>query len=100
MILSAIFIVLIFLYRLVSARLEKTVFTVPILLTDAGIVVLFLLPELRDRETKTVLLSFLPTAPVPCPASAFMPLKSPRWMPVRRSFRLAGLVIQIRADRG
>jgi hypothetical protein len=100
MTLSAIFIVLFFLYRLASARLEKMVFTAPILFTVAGIVALFLLPELRDRETKTVLLSFLPTAPVPCPVSAFMPLKSPRWMPVCRSFRLAGLVIQTRANRG
>jgi NhaP-type Na+/H+ or K+/H+ antiporter len=48
MTLLAIFIVLIFLYSLVSGCLERTIFTAPILFTSAGIVVLLLLPALRD----------------------------------------------------
>ena len=47
----AIFIALIFLYSLVSGRLERTIITAPILFTAAGMVVLLLLPELRDRKT-------------------------------------------------
>ena len=50
MTLIVIFIVLIFLYSLVSARLEKTIFTAPILFTAAGILALLLLPELRERK--------------------------------------------------
>jgi sodium/hydrogen antiporter len=45
--LLAIFIGLIFLHSLVSARLEKTIFTTPILFTAAGMLVLLLLPEMR-----------------------------------------------------
>jgi hypothetical protein len=48
--LIAIFITLIFLYSLVSRRLERTVFTAPILFTAAGMVVLLFLPALRDRQ--------------------------------------------------
>jgi NhaP-type Na+/H+ or K+/H+ antiporter len=50
MTLITIFIVLIFLHSLFSARLERTVFTPPILFTAAGILTLLLLPELRDRK--------------------------------------------------
>ena len=50
MTLIAIFIILIFLYSLASARLEKTIFTAPILFTAAGMLVLLLLPELRERK--------------------------------------------------
>ena len=47
MTLLVIFIGLIFLYSLVSARLEKTILTAPILFTAAGMLVLLLLPEFR-----------------------------------------------------
>ena len=50
MTLLAIFIGLVFLYSLVSARLEKTILTAPILFTAAGMLVLLLLPELRERK--------------------------------------------------
>lgn len=50
MTLFASFLVLIFLYSLVSDRLERTVITAPILFTAAGMVVLLLLPQLRDRK--------------------------------------------------
>ena len=46
MTLFAIFLALIFLYSLVSARLERTVLTAPILFTAAGLVVFCFLPEL------------------------------------------------------
>jgi len=45
-----IFILLVFLHSLVSGRLERTIFTPPILFTAAGMVTLLLLPELRDRK--------------------------------------------------
>ena len=48
--LIAIFLTLIFLYSLVSRRLERTVFTAPILFTAAGMGVLLFLPELRNRQ--------------------------------------------------
>ena len=51
MTLLAIFIALIFLYSLVSGCLDRTIITAPILFTAAGMVVLLLLPELRDRKT-------------------------------------------------
>jgi NhaP-type Na+/H+ or K+/H+ antiporter len=47
MVLLALFITLIFLYTLVSARLELTVLTSPIIFTAAGMAALLLLPELR-----------------------------------------------------
>jgi sodium/hydrogen antiporter len=50
MTLIVIFIVLVFLHSLVSGRLERTIFTPPILFTAAGMVTLLLLPELRDRK--------------------------------------------------
>ena len=50
MTLLAIFIVLVFLYSLVSGYLERTVITAPILFTAAGMAVLLLLPELRERK--------------------------------------------------
>jgi NhaP-type Na+/H+ or K+/H+ antiporter len=50
MTLITIFIVLIFLHSLFSARLEQTVFTPPILFTAAGMATLLMLPELRDRK--------------------------------------------------
>ena len=43
------FIVLAFLYSLVSGRLDRTVVTAPIVFTAAGMVVLLGFPELRDR---------------------------------------------------
>src|ERR1035438_8172988 len=49
MTLLAIFIALVFLHSLVSGRLERTVVTTPILFTTAGLLVLLLLPELRER---------------------------------------------------
>jgi NhaP-type Na+/H+ or K+/H+ antiporter len=50
MMLIAIYITLIFLYSLVSRRLERTVITAPILFTAAGMVVLMLIEELRGRD--------------------------------------------------
>src|SRR5208283_1917763 len=50
MTLLAIFIALIFLYSLVSARLERTVLTAPIVFTAAGMVVFQFLPSLPSRE--------------------------------------------------
>lgn len=48
--LIAIFIGLVFLYSLVSGRLERTVLTAPILFTSAGILVVTLVPALRQRQ--------------------------------------------------
>ena len=50
MTLVAIFITLIFLHSLVSARIERTVVTAPIVFTTAGMLVLVVMPELRDRK--------------------------------------------------
>ncbi len=50
MTLIAIYCTLIFLYSLVSKRLERTVITAPILFTAAGGVALLLIPELRGRD--------------------------------------------------
>jgi len=47
--LLSILIALVFAYSVVSARLEKTVLTAPILFTGAGMGVLLLLPELGQR---------------------------------------------------
>lgn len=49
MILLAIFLVLIFGYSLVSARLERSIITPPILFTVAGMIACFLLPELSKH---------------------------------------------------
>jgi len=51
MTLLTIFIVLIFLHSLVSARMEKSLITAPIVFTSAGILVYFFMPVLRDRQT-------------------------------------------------
>ncbi|MCX6927682.1 MAG: cation:proton antiporter [Verrucomicrobia bacterium] len=48
--LLAIFIGLVFLYSLVSAQIEKSILTAPILFTTAGMLVLLLLPELRGLK--------------------------------------------------
>jgi NhaP-type Na+/H+ or K+/H+ antiporter len=48
--LIAIYFTLIFLYSLVSKRLERTVITAPILFTAGGMLVLLLIPELRSRD--------------------------------------------------
>lgn len=50
MTLLSIFIALLFLYSLVSGRLERTSLTAPIVFTLAGMLALLFLPELRDRE--------------------------------------------------
>jgi sodium/hydrogen antiporter len=50
MTLIAIFIALVFLHSLVSARLERTVVTVPIVFTAAGMVVALILPELPKHK--------------------------------------------------
>jgi sodium/hydrogen antiporter len=47
MILFAIFITLIFLYALISARLERTALTAPIIFTGAGMLVCLCLPQVR-----------------------------------------------------
>lgn len=54
----AIFIVLIFAFTLVSKRIEKTIFTAPIIFTLAGIGVFVISPRLAEREihNETVLL--------------------------------------------
>ncbi len=46
----AIFIGLIFIYSLVSGRLERTVLTAPIVFTAAGMCVVLFLPELREQK--------------------------------------------------
>lgn len=43
------FILLVFLYILISGRLERTVVTTPIIFTTAGIVMLLFLPEMPDK---------------------------------------------------
>jgi sodium/hydrogen antiporter len=48
--LIAIFIALVFLYSLISGRLERTVLTAPMLFTAAGMLTLLFLPELWERK--------------------------------------------------
>jgi sodium/hydrogen antiporter len=48
--LIAMFIVLVFLYSLISGRLERTVVTAPMLFTAAGMLMLLFLPELWERK--------------------------------------------------
>jgi NhaP-type Na+/H+ or K+/H+ antiporter len=48
--LIAIFLALVFLYSLISARLERTVVTAPMLFTAAGMLTLLFLPELWERK--------------------------------------------------
>ena len=56
MTLLAIFIALVFLHSLVSGRLERTVLTAPIVFTGLGMLVLLLLPELRDMKLHPITL--------------------------------------------
>ncbi len=51
MMLVTVFIVLVFSYALISSRLEKTIFTAPILFTAAGFLTFSLLPALPIRGT-------------------------------------------------
>src|SRR5882724_439118 len=48
--LVAVFIALVFLYSLISGRLERTVVTAPMLFTAAGMLMLLFLPELWERK--------------------------------------------------
>jgi len=50
MTLLVVFITLVFLHSLVSARLERTVITAPILFTAAGLTTALFLPEMPDRQ--------------------------------------------------
>jgi len=52
MALAALFIGTVFLYGLLSERLEKSVVTAPILFTVAGALALFAFPQLRDHEAE------------------------------------------------
>ena len=54
--LIAVFIALIFLYSLVSGRLERTILTAPILFTFAGMLSYLVLPELRSQPNDLTLL--------------------------------------------
>jgi len=53
--LIAIFIALLFLYSLVSGRLERSILTAPIVFTSAGMVVLLFVPGLRERQANSEL---------------------------------------------
>ena len=59
MTLLAIFMGLIFVYSLVSARAEKTIFTAPMLLTAAGIGVASALPELQEPKLSAAMFLWL-----------------------------------------
>jgi len=48
--LIVIFIALILLYTLVSKRLDRTILTAPIVFAGAGILVLLVLPSLREQQ--------------------------------------------------
>src|SRR5262245_33190504 len=50
MALLVIFIVLIYLYSLVAARVEQTAVTAPIIFTTAGVLAFVLMPSLRERQ--------------------------------------------------
>ena len=50
MIIIAAFVLLVFLYSLVSERLERTVFTAPIVFTATGVLLIFALPVLGELE--------------------------------------------------
>ena len=54
--LIAVFIALIFFYGLVSARLERTILTAPILFTAAGMLAFLFLPGLRERQGNVAVL--------------------------------------------
>ena len=57
MILLGVFLILVFLYSLVSERALKTIITAPIIFTTAGLIMAFSLPELAEVqvENKTIL---------------------------------------------
>jgi NhaP-type Na+/H+ or K+/H+ antiporter len=89
MILLAIFITLIFFYSLISAKIERTIVTAPIVFTSAGILVFLLLPGmsewkadlavfLRVAEAGLVLLLFTDAS-----RTGLQVLKSIRNLPVR-----------------
>jgi NhaP-type Na+/H+ or K+/H+ antiporter len=48
--LNVIFIVLILLYSLVSKRIERTILTAPMVFAGAGMLVLFVVPSLREQQ--------------------------------------------------
>ncbi len=50
MIIIAVFVVLVFLYSLVSRRLEHTILTAPIVFTAAGVLLILCVPVLRELE--------------------------------------------------
>ena len=50
MIIIAAFVVLVFLYSLVSSRLERTILTAPIVFTGAGVLLILALPVLGELE--------------------------------------------------
>ncbi|MBM3300742.1 MAG: sodium:proton exchanger, partial [Deltaproteobacteria bacterium] len=50
MILVTVFVSVVFLYSLMSRRLEQTVVTGPMMFTTAGIMVILVMPELRELE--------------------------------------------------
>jgi len=50
MVIVAAFVVLVFLYSLVSSRLEHTIFTAPMVFTAAGILLILCVPVLRELE--------------------------------------------------
>jgi len=50
MMIIAIFVLLVFLYSLVSRRLERTIFTAPIVFTATGVLLVLALPVLRELE--------------------------------------------------
>lgn len=51
MIIVSTFVVLVFLYSLISHRLERTIITAPILFTCAGMLLLIVLPVLGQIQT-------------------------------------------------
>jgi sodium/hydrogen antiporter len=59
MILPAIFIALVLVYSLFSRRLERTVFTAPVVFTVAGMIFLLAMPHLREMERDRKLLLLL-----------------------------------------
>jgi NhaP-type Na+/H+ or K+/H+ antiporter len=52
MILIAVFVILVFLYTLVSRRLDRTVITAPILFTSAGILLVLAFPGLKETSVE------------------------------------------------
>ena len=62
MIIISVFVLLVFLYSLVSRRLEQTVITAPIVFTTAGILLILAMPGLREMNLEKE--SFLTLAEV------------------------------------